>query len=384
MQSIAENYWEKSTSANMTLSIQKKKPHHETRNGIGIHLNCSPANTKLTCPSNDFPSRLDDSHNQDRSSKRQHPTCPDYFRWIHEDLSPWRRTGVTQEMVERAKVKAEFRLVIVDGKVYVDTYSKSRYQRDIFTQWGVVQLLRRYPGKMPDLDIMFHMRDRPVIKKNLYPQPGGKAPPPLFGYDGNDDTFDIAFPDWSFWGWSRHGLKPWAALLKDFKKAEQSSKWVDREKHAYWKGSLLTRDRVDLAKCNVSGKQDWNARIYVAARSIGKAASKFVQEEMKMDYVYDYMFHLLKSYGDLFKYKPRIPPKAVQLCLESMACPTSGLKKKYLMESRIKGPSDSPPCSMPPPYDPRTHGSILRTKRNITKLVEAWEKQHWDTQKKHI
>ena len=36
-------------------------------------------------------------------------TCPDYFRWIHEDLRPLARTGITQDMVERAKQTANFR-----------------------------------------------------------------------------------------------------------------------------------------------------------------------------------------------------------------------------------------------------------------------------------
>lgn len=193
------NHSSKSTSANTT--FHKNHPIHETGNKIGsVQLNCSPGNKELTCPGNDSPSKLLDTQNQDRSSKRQ-STCPDYFRWIHEDLSPWRDTGITQDMVNKAKKKAEFRVVIVNGKAYAETYSKSHYNRDIFTQWGIVQLLRKYPGKIPDMDLMFHMRDRPIIKKNLYPEPGDKAPPPLFGYDGNDATFDIAFPDWSFWGW---------------------------------------------------------------------------------------------------------------------------------------------------------------------------------------
>ncbi|XP_027162267.1 O-glucosyltransferase rumi homolog [Coffea eugenioides] len=476
-----QNYLQKSTSASMI--FEKKSPHNysqksisapETKNKIhGTQLNCLPGNSKLTCPGNESPSELGHFENQERPSKPQ-PTCPDFFRWIHEDLSPWRETGVTLDMVKKAKEKAAFRLVIVNGKAYVETYSKSRYNRDIYTQWGIVQLLRRYPGEMPDLDLMFHMRDRPIIKKNLYPQPGDKAPPPLFGYDGNDATFDIVFPDWSFWGWPNTGVKPWEGLLKDLKKANGRSRWADRDEHAYWKGSIMSADRMDLVKCNDSDKEDWNARIYVVdwgqeskqgfkgasfanqcrhrykiymegigwsasekyilacdsvtlrvspryytffsrglmplqhywpirgndkcrsikyavewgnhrkdeAQSMGKAAGKFVQEEMKMENVYDYMFHLLNGYAKLLKYKPVVPAKAVRLCLESMACPTAGLKKKYLMDSMIKGPSDSPPCSMPP-HDPQTLRSILETKRNTTKLVEAWEKQYWETQKKH-
>ena len=30
-------------------------------------------------------------------------SCPDYFRYIHDDLRPWRGAGITREAVERAR-----------------------------------------------------------------------------------------------------------------------------------------------------------------------------------------------------------------------------------------------------------------------------------------
>ena len=105
-------------------------------------------------------------------------------------------------MVEAAKDKnAAFRLVIVNGTAYVETYKHSFQTRDIFTQWGILQLLRRHPGRLPDLDLIFTCGDRPNIVQEYYPSANAKAPPPLFSYDGDDATFDIVFPDWSFWGW---------------------------------------------------------------------------------------------------------------------------------------------------------------------------------------
>lgn len=85
--------------------------------------------------------------------------CPEYFRWIYEDLTPWRDTGITEEMVERARRTANFRLVILNGRAYVETYHRSFQTRDVFTLWGILQLLRLYPGKVPDLDLMFECAD---------------------------------------------------------------------------------------------------------------------------------------------------------------------------------------------------------------------------------
>ena len=134
-------------------------------------------------------------------SKPSTETCPEYFRWIYEDLRPWMETGITREMVEEARRTASIRIVVVDGKVYTEKYQRVVHPRDEFTIWGFLQLLRMYPGKLPDFDLMFECRDRPIIKAHFYQGTNASAPPPLFHYCGDDRTYDIVFPDWSFWGW---------------------------------------------------------------------------------------------------------------------------------------------------------------------------------------
>ena len=104
-------------------------------------------------------------------------------------------------MVERANKTATFRLIIIGGKVYVENYRKGIQTRDVFTIWGILQLLRKYPGRLPDLEIMFDTEDRPVIRSRDYQGPNATGPPPLFRYCGDKETLDIVFPDWSFWGW---------------------------------------------------------------------------------------------------------------------------------------------------------------------------------------
>jgi Glycosyl transferase family 90 len=132
-------------------------------------------------------------HNQPPS-----PSCPNFFRYIHEDLKPWKSTGITKEMVESSKKFANFRLVIVDGKAYLEKYHNAFQTRDVFTIWGILQLLNRYPGRIPDLDLMFECDDMPVIKAANYQS---MAPPPLFRYCTDEASIEIVFPDWSFWGW---------------------------------------------------------------------------------------------------------------------------------------------------------------------------------------
>lgn len=114
------------------------------------------------------------------------------------------------------------------------------------------------------------------------------------------------------------------------------------------------------------------------AQAIGKAGSQFIQENLKMEYVYDYMFHLLTQYAKLLKFKVAIPEGAVEVCSEAMACSQKGLWKEFMLESMVKFPSDTLPCTMPPPYKPDALQAFLERKEIISRQVEVWEKENWE------
>ncbi|RZB61725.1 hypothetical protein D0Y65_044161 [Glycine soja] len=97
-------------------------------------------------------------------------------------------------------------------------------------------------------------------------------------------------------------------------------------------------------------------------------------------YVYDYMFHLLNSYAKLFRYKPSISANATELCVESMVCGAEGSVKKFMMESLVKVPANTDPCTMPAPFDPPTLYATLQRKEISIQQVESWEKSYWDNQ----
>ena len=105
------------------------------------------------------------------------------------------------------------------------------------------------------------------------------------------------------------------------------------------------------------------------AQAIGKAASDFIQEELKMDYVYDYMFHLLNEYDKLLRFEPQLPKGTAHLCSKSMACPTDESPKKSMTESLVKSPSVTDPCTMPPPYEPRALAKLYM--RNINSITQV-------------
>ncbi|KAI3441327.1 CAP10 domain-containing protein, partial [Psidium guajava] len=431
-----------------------------------IPLKCKEWNMTRTCTANYTTKQTHDRHLYHHKPGSE---CPSYFRWIHEDLRPWKETGITKDMVERARRPAHFRLVILDGKVYLQKFRPAFQTRDVFTLWGILQLLRWYPGKLPDLELMFNCNDRPLIRSMDFPHPKS-GPPLLFGYCTDRRTLDIVFPDWSFWGWVETNIKPWRYALKDIEASNKRTTWLDRKPYAYWRGNpFVAKTRKDLLKCNVSQKYDWNARVYIQnwgqesrqgyehshledqcthrykiyiegwawsvsekyilacnsmtllirpwyvdfftrglvplrhywpirdyakctslkfavewgnnhtekAKAIGEAGSRFIYEDLKMEHVYDYMYHLLNEYGKLFRYKPTVPRGAVELCSEAMACPASGTYKRFMLDSMVRSPSRAPPCSLPPPFDPPSLGALVESKANLTRQVEKWEDEYW-------
>ncbi|XP_057981210.1 uncharacterized protein LOC131166648 [Malania oleifera] len=376
-------------------------------------------------------------------------------------------------MVERARKTAHFRVVIVSGNVYVEKYRPAIQSRDVFTLWGILQLIRLYPGRLPDLDIMFDCDDVPVVRSRDFVGPTAN-PPPLFRYCADEWSLDIVFPDWSFWGWAETNIRPWSSTWKGIKEGNKKRRWEERVPYAYWRGNPhVAATRRDLLRCNVSEKADWSTHLYIQnwdqesrqgfkqsnledqcthrykiyiegwawsvsekyimacdsmtllirpryydffmrgmlplhhywpiqnthkctslkfavhwgnshtqkAQAIGKAGSSFIEEDLKMDYVYDYMFHLLNEYTKLLKFKPAVPPGAVEFCSETMACTANGTWKSFMLESMVMAPSHTAPCTMHPPYHPSALQDFLEKKANSTRQVEMWENEYWEKRK---
>lgn len=128
---------------------------------------------------------------------RESPECPDFYKYIYYDLKPWAKSRISRAHVTEAQKFAAFRVVIVQGKLYVDFYFACVQSRAMFTIWGLLQLIRKYPGKIPDVDLMFDCMDKPTINRTE----NAEMPLPLFRYCTTPQHFDIPFPDWSFWGW---------------------------------------------------------------------------------------------------------------------------------------------------------------------------------------
>ncbi|KAG8381328.1 hypothetical protein BUALT_Bualt06G0111000 [Buddleja alternifolia] len=66
-------------------------------------------------------------------------------------------------------------------------------------------------------------------------------------------------------------------------------------------------------------------RRHKKAQKIRREASNFIQNDPKLDFVYDYMFHLFSTeYSKLMRYQPTIPQKAEE-----------GRVKKFMLDSMV-------------------------------------------------
>ncbi|KAL2486403.1 hypothetical protein Adt_31159 [Abeliophyllum distichum] len=183
--------------------------------------------------------------------------CPEFFSHIHQDLEPWAKSKISIEHINEAQKFASLRMVIVGGKLYVDYYYDCVQSRTMFTVWGVMQLLRRYPGRIPDVDLMFDCMDKPSINRTEH----SSRPLPLFRYCTTREHFDIPFPDWSFWGWPEINVEPWNEEFKSIKQGSRQRSWAQKWAVAYWKGNpdVFSPVRLELLQCNDT--QMWGAKI---------------------------------------------------------------------------------------------------------------------------
>ncbi|XP_024540114.1 O-glucosyltransferase rumi homolog [Selaginella moellendorffii] len=353
-------------------------------------------------PPNSSARAIDRQRLQQCSAISKSPSqCPAYFSWIDRDLAPWKDHGITLHSLQEAKKRADFRVLILNGTLYMERYHKCFQTRDDFTLRGLQLLLDRFPGMVPDVDLMFGCGDFPAI-----PRAKGSddpSPPPLFSYctTARGENYDIVFPDWSFWGWPEVNILPWEEEKQKIYSGAREEKWSKRQRFAYWKGNYWTgAARPDLVKCAankdvnssrlITHHQDWNAekgqgfkssdmskqcthryKVYVEGRgwsaslkyimscgstvlfinpdfheffsrslipfvhywpinrtdicnsikaavdwgnafpeeaeAMGKCAQTFLDMELDMKFVYQYMLLLLQHYAQLLKFEPVLP-----------------------------------------------------------------------------
>ncbi|KAJ6840805.1 protein O-glucosyltransferase 1-like isoform X2 [Iris pallida] len=130
------------------------------------------------------------------------PYCPDYFRWTtrtsvrgspRASREKWWREPTAPPTSGWSSSTAE--------PTWSTTGRRSRRATSSHI-WGILQLLRRYPGRLPDLDLMSTASTGP----SQTPQTKGRTGRlrrRCSRIAGMSLRLTLWFPDWSFWGWLR-------------------------------------------------------------------------------------------------------------------------------------------------------------------------------------
>ena len=93
-----------------------------------------------------------------------------------------------------------------------------------------------------------------------------------------------------------------------------------------------------------------------------------------MDYVYDYMFHLLSEYSKLQDFKPVVPSSAQLLCEKSVFCFADDPKIKDFLRRSKSTVSNMPPCIFSH-YDHQYIQNTERQREQNTEKIWGWEKK---------
>jgi len=124
---------------------------------------------------------------------------------------------------------------------------------------------------------------------------------------------------------------------------------------------------------------DWGNAHQAQAQRMGEEGSSFARDELSMDYVYDYMLHLLTRYAGLLRYRPTVPENATELCLESMACPADGRAREFMMESMEKYVADYEPCALPEPFTADELAELAQRDMEMRSKMKRMEEKDKET-----
>ncbi|GAQ78892.1 hypothetical protein KFL_000200440 [Klebsormidium nitens] len=199
--------------------------------------------------------------------------CPAWFSSLREDFKPWSdKGGITIQDVEAAQPIAASRFQILNGSLYMENFHHCFQSRLRYSLWGLLMLLRKYPGSIPDVDFMWDCGDDP---KAFRPADPGDPIPFLFNFCKLAHSIDVPFPDWSFWGWPELQILPWQnQSVKIAQGGADAGAWRQRKPTAFWKGNVwvgygLTQNlRLELTDCRrdpvwevEAYGQDWGAEV---------------------------------------------------------------------------------------------------------------------------
>ncbi|KYN02298.1 PREDICTED: O-glucosyltransferase rumi homolog [Cyphomyrmex costatus] len=182
---------------------------------------------------------------------------------IVRDLRPFKKKGISKEMIEAAKTRGTF-YQIIKGKLYreKDCMFPARCA-------GIEHFLLKIIGNLSDMDLVINTRDYPQSSEYF-----GNAIP-VFSFSKTPQYYDIMYPAWAFWEGGPaillypRGLGRWDQHRKTLNKASLEISWEKKESKGFFRGSrtsserdnliLLSRNKPHLVDAQYTKNQAWKS-----------------------------------------------------------------------------------------------------------------------------
>ncbi|XP_011875549.1 PREDICTED: O-glucosyltransferase rumi homolog [Vollenhovia emeryi] len=159
---------------------------------------------------------------------------------ISRDLRPFRKKGISEEMIEAARTRGTF-YQIIKGKLYreKDCMFPARCA-------GIEHFLLKIIANLSDMDLVINTRDYPQSSEYF-----GNAMP-IFSFSKTPQYYDIMYPAWAFWEGGPaislypRGLGRWDRHRNSLNKASLEIPWEKKESRGFFRGSRTSSERDDL------------------------------------------------------------------------------------------------------------------------------------------
>ncbi|XP_037277396.2 O-glucosyltransferase rumi homolog [Rhipicephalus microplus] len=216
--------------------------------------------------------------------------CSCHAPVIDDDLSPWSKTGISAELVERSKPRGVL-YQVVNHKLY-----RSKECMFPFRCLGVEHFILKIVDDLPDVEFVLNTRDWPQAHRLIESLP-------VFSFSKTREYSDIMYPAWTFWAGGPAislyptGIGRWD-LQRDIiaKAANGAWTWEKKKALGFFRGSrtsaerdpliLLSRSKPELVDAQYTKNQAWKSD----QDTLGRPAAKEVRFEDHCKYKYLFNF----------------------------------------------------------------------------------------------
>ncbi|XP_017102096.2 O-glucosyltransferase rumi [Drosophila bipectinata] len=191
--------------------------------------------------------------------------CACHAAVIKHDLAPYKATGVTRQMIEKAAGYGT-KYKIFNHRLYRDANCMfpSRCQ-------GIEHFLLPLIASLPNMDLVINTRDYPQLNTAW----GNSGRGPIFSFSKTSEYMDVMYPAWTFWAGGPatklhpRGIGRWDQMREKLEKRSAAIPWSQKRELGFFRGSrtsderdtliLLSRRSPGIVEAQYTKNQGWKS-----------------------------------------------------------------------------------------------------------------------------